>query len=380
MAGTIALAGTPAGTNPNPADYTNRVQTLFNPKLLESLLLSLKLAKYGLSEGYSAIGDKIRFFRPRKANLDGITAQTITLNITPATTPSALTEGTTPTNMTVVGIGYVDISMGQRLGIATLSDRLQALDLFNTVKVYSKSMGEDAALDYDSVIRNSLVNGIYNSDATYAGLQGGYFERFAGVTPTGDSSTDFASMAALSNANAKLTRERALAVVTQLKTALIPKINGKYVGLVPSQAIHDLRQDTTWVQTGAYQAKEQLFKDGIIELDGVVYMEHDNPWIENTTYGSEWNGVEAVTANGLSYSCLFLGKDSFGIPNLNNKRAGGTQQAPKLEILNQADKSDPGNQKTILCWKALWGAGPFITTVNGERPRYIDLRVKSTFI
>ena len=271
--------------------------------------------------------------------------------------------------------------MGQRIGIASLSDRLQAFDLLNTVKVYSTTMGEDAALDYDSVIRNSLINGIFDSDNTYNnGGDGGYFERFAGVTPSGDSSTDFAEQVAVTQANSKITRTAALACLTQLKTSKIPKINDKYVCIIPPQAVHDLRQDTTWVQTGTYQAKEQLFKDMIIELDGCVYVEAQNPWVENGVYGTEQVPTDPITANGLTYSCLYLGKDAFGIPNLNNKRAGGTQQAPKLEILNQADKSDPGNQKTILCWKSLWGAGPFITNVNGERPRYVNLRVKSTFI
>lgn len=368
-------------TTANPADFSNRTQTYFNPKLLEALQFSLRLAKYGLSEGYTTIGDTVRFFRPRKASLAGINAQALTgLSVTPATTPTTLSEGVKPTNLTEVGVGYVDIKMTQRAGYAELTDRLQAIDLLNTLKVYTKTMGEDAALDYDTVIRNWLINGLHNADATYASGDGGYFDRFAGVTNTGDSSTDWGSLYALSKANGKITRTAALGMITQLKTSKIPKINDKYVCLTSPQVIHDMRQDTTWVQTGTYQAKDQLFKDMTIELDGVVYVEQNNPWIEATTYDTEWNGTDASPADGLTYANLYLGKDSFGIPNLTNTKAGGTQQAPKLFILNQADKADPINQKTTLGWKSFFGAAAFITSVTGERPRYGILRTKSTFV
>lgn len=376
--GAMATAGTPAGTSSNPTDFANRTQTLFNPKLLQALLYNLRLCKYGLSEGYSAIGDTIRFFRPRKASVSYINAQALTgLSITPLSTPTTLTEGVKPTNLTEVAIGYVDIKMAQRAGYAELTDRLQAIDLINTLKVYSQTMGEDAALDYDTVVRNWLLNGLYNSNATYAtGADGGYFERFAGVTNTGVSATDAATLNAASKANGKLTRVAALGAVTQLKTSKIPKINDKYVCMTAPQVVHDIRQDTTWVQTGQYQAKDQLFKDMTIELDGVVYVEQNNPFTEGGAYC-----VESVTdpGDGLTYSNLFLGRDAFGIPNLSNARAGGSQQAPKLIILNQADKADPINQKTTIGWKSFFGAAAFITSLTDERPRYVNLRTKSTF-
>lgn len=367
-------------TTTNPADFANRTQTLFNPKLLEALLYNLRLCRYGQSDGYTAIGDTIRFFRPRKASLSYVNAQALTgLNITPLLAPTVLTEGVKPTNLTEVGIGYVDIKMTQRAGYAELTDRLQAIDLVNTLKVYSETMGLDAALDYDTVARNWLINGLYNSNATYnTGTDGGYFERFAGVAPTGVSANDFATLAGAPQANGKMTRVAALAAVTQLKTSTVPKINGKFVCLTAPQVIHDMRQDQTWVQTGTFQAKDQLFQDMSIELDGVVYVEQNNPFTEDNTYGTE--STTDAAGDGLVYSNLFLGKAAFGIPNLNNARAGGTQQAPKLIILNQADKADPINQKTTIGWKSFWGAAAFITSLTAERPRYVDLRTKSTFV
>lgn len=365
-------------TTSNPSDFANRTQTLYNPKILKALQFNLKLAGYGLSQGYKTIGDTIRFFRPRKANASGINAQALTgLDITPSATPTVLSEGVKPTNLTEVAVGHVDIKMTQRAAYAELTDRLQAIDLLGTLDVYSKTMGEDAALDYDNVIRNWLIDGLYNSDATYnSGLDGGFFERFAGVTNSGDSSTDFASLSGLSKPNAKMTRTEALKMVTQLKTANIPKIGGKYVAVVPPQVIHDMRLDTTWVAAATNSDPEKLYKDLALMVDGVAYVEATNPWVEGATYGTE---STTDPGDGLIYSTIYLGADAFGIPNLTNKTAGGTQQAPKLIILNTPDKADPLNQKTCLGWKSFFGAAPFITSVSGERPRYGILRTKTTY-
>jgi N4-gp56 family major capsid protein len=377
----LVTSGGVLGTSPasNPTDFANRQQIYFNPKLLQALQYNLRIAKYGLSEGYSTIGDKIRFFRPRKASVSYINAQTLVgLSVTPLTTPTALSEGVKPTNLTEVAIGYVDILLTQRAGLANLTDKLQALDLLNTLKVYTDKMGEDAALDYDTVIRNWLISGLYGSDNTYNnGNDGGYFERFCGIVNTGDSSNDFGSLGALSKSNGKVTRASMLGVATQLKTSKVPKKNGKYIAIVPPQVIHDIRQDTTWVQTGTYQAKDQLFKDMSIELDGIVYEEANNPWIEGDTYGTE---SQTDPGTGLIYSTVVLGADAFGIPNLTNKQAGGSQSAPKLIILNSPDKADPVNQITTIGWKSMFGAAPFITNVTGERPRYCVVRSKSTFV
>src|SRR5207302_2002202 len=97
----------------NPADFANRTQTFFNPKLLEALLFKLVLAEYGLRGKYPAIGTTIRFFRPRAAN---------TTNV------GALVEGTAPAGLTEAAVGYVDIALSQRGALAKVTDIVQAID------------------------------------------------------------------------------------------------------------------------------------------------------------------------------------------------------------------------------------------------------------
>src|ERR1043166_1333479 len=191
------------------ADIAARAQTLFNPKLLDRLSFNLVLASYGLSKGYEIHGTTIRFFRARAASRSGV---------------GAIAEGTVPTSLATVPTGYKDITLSQRGELSEkITDVVLATDLINLIELYTETFGEDGALDLDYVCLNALVQGLLNSDTTY----GTYFERFAGVVPTGDSSDDFETMHALSTANAKFTRPRHLTMITQLKDKRVKKIGGK---------------------------------------------------------------------------------------------------------------------------------------------------------
>lgn len=343
-----------AVTTANPADFASRIQTYFNPKLLKALDYELVLQSYGLRKAYPAHGTSIRFFRPRAANTTGV---------------GAVTEGTTPATLTEVAVGYIDVALSQRGALATVTDIVQAIDLLNTVSLYVETMGKDAALDLDTVIRNSLVTSLNDSDATYTGA---YFERFAGVTNTGVSATDFATMHALTAANGKFTRARHLSNITQLRASRVPMIGGLYPVLTPPQVFQDIRQDADWVAAATQVNNQALYKRGQIQLDGGVFVEHDNPFREGATY-------KTYSATGANYTVMYLGADAFGCPELSNKRAGGSQMGPRISVLANADKTDPLNLKTFIAWKAYWGAKAFITNVSGDVPHYLLFRCKSTF-
>jgi N4-gp56 family major capsid protein len=379
-----------AVTTTNPADVADRQQTLFNRKMLKALQFSLHLARYALVEGYTPIGRAIRFYRPRKANLTGINAEAViafTRTIVPlaANAPTALTEGSDAgITYTEVGVGYVDISQGQRLGASKISDIERAIDLFNTMSLYSDGLGRDAALDYDRVARDALIDALFNSNNTYnAGIDGGYFERFSGVKNTGVSADDFGTLAGLDPANGRITRGSALGVVTQLADAKIPLLNGNYVAIASPRITHDIRQDELWLRAATF-AGDPLYKDHHLILDGVAYVRAHNPWAESGVYGTE---SYTDGGNGLIYSTIYLGQDAFGAPKLSNAIAGGSPQAPRITILDKADKSDIANRNVVLSWKSYYGAAPFIcknetggaNNAIGERPRYVVLRSKSTF-
>lgn len=342
-------------TSANPADFASRIQTYFNPKLMKALDYALVIAAYGMRQAFPANGLTIRFFRPRAANTTGV---------------GAIAEGVTPATITEVAVGYVDVSLTQRGALSVITDLVQAQDLLNTVQLHVETLGSDAALDLDTVCRNALITSLQGSDATYGA---NFFERFAGAPNTGVSATDFGTMNALSKANAKMTRARHLANVTQLRVARVPMIGGKYVCLTPPAVIHDIRQDADWVAAATHVNNQALYKRGQIELDGCVFVEHDNPWIEAAVYGT-------YNAAGENYTVTYLGQGAFGAPELSNKKAGGSPQGPRMTILSSADKSDPLNLKTYIGWKSLYGAKAFITNVAGEVPHYLNFRCKSTYV
>lgn len=347
-------------TTSNPADFANRTQTYFNPKLLAALQFNLVLAQYGMRGKFPAIGTSIRFFRPRPAS---------------TSFTGTIAEGTTPSNLTEVAVGYVDVPLSQRGALAKVTDIVQAIDLLNTVQLYVKTMGADAALDLDTVIRNALVTGLTNSNATYNTPRQFYFERFAGVVNTGVSSTDFASQVALTKSQAKHSRATHLGCITTLKAAKVPMVNGKYIAVTPPEVMHDMRQDTTWVSAAVYDVG-QIYKNAQMMLDGAIFVEATNPFTEGNVYGTL---TTTDPGTGLIYSIFYLGEDAFGIPELSNDKAGSNPYGPKLIILAQPDKSDPLNLLVTIGWKVYYGAKALITNQAAELPRYIQARVKTTY-
>lgn len=343
-------------TTGNPADVANRLQTYFSKKLLEHAKHTLRLSEFGMKGELPAnSGSKtIRFFRKREADSSQV---------------GKLTEGVAIATFTEAALTYVDATLIQ-VGEATkISDVLQMIDIFPALKMNIESMGEDCALKCDDMCRNAIVSnaaiaahGLIGTETTLYNSNG-LSERFAGVSNTLNSATDFGAFNSLSAANAKITRARALGCVTQLATKKAPKINGKYVGLISPEVKHDFMQDGDVLAAFQQSTPDRLWKGQLGDVDGVTYVEATNPFREGATYGT-------YSASGANFTTLFLGKDAFGVPKL-----GGTASpwSPSVNILNKADKSDPANQFALAVWKA------FYTAILLNANFVVAFRSKSTF-
>lgn len=345
----------------------------------------LRLGSYGTQKELPAnsAGDTIRFFRPRRASRASVVA---------------LTQGTTPTNLTEVPIGYVDCQLKQRGALAEITDIVRAIDLFDTLETYTKTMGADAALDFDSVCSHAICSkpGTADQDGTANPIPAAQstmydsdsnFERFAGVANTGDSATDFATLAAATASNSKLTRAVHLGAITRLKgvgaTPAVPTINGRYVALVPPELLYDVRQDATWIQAAVFNAEKlKLFKWAEFELDGAVFVEHNAPFIEyyQGTYGVyDVRGVGEDSIQNI-FSALYLGEGAFGTPKLSGMKAGSDPRAPSMIINDKPDKADPLNQLVTVGWKAFYQATLLKTNEATDQFRCVQQRCKSTFV
>jgi N4-gp56 family major capsid protein len=250
-------------TTSNPADFAQRRTVLLEREMLKSLLFQLRFEQFAEKKTVESKGTlAVRFFRARKAARSGSTGTGGA-----GTGIANLTEGTTPTRQTQVGVGSLDCYLNQRGDDFVITDIVKATDVLDTLRIYMKTTGEDAALDYDSVIQASILGDattlvkakalglgaaqttLFGSNASYGK---GFFERFAGVVNTGVSATDFATLAALQPAQGKFTRLENLRAITQLRSNDIKPKDGKsYAVVVAPEVMYDIRQDATLV--GAMQ-------------------------------------------------------------------------------------------------------------------------------
>lgn len=386
----------PAITTSTPADFTNRLQKYFSRELLKALEFSLSLGKYGTAKELPAntAANTIRFFRPRRAKKGTATSGPRQLAVGTVATGTYTNEGVVLTPQTGgAAIGYVDIMMQQRGDITSMSDIIRAIDLFDTLAVNSKTMGADAALDFDFVCSHAICSqaGTADADGTPNPIPVGQttmygsntnFERFAGVVNTLTSATDWATLAALSNSAGKMTRTAHLGMVTRLKgvggVPGVPMIGGKYKALVAPEVMMDLRQDSVWLAAAEFNNTAKISLDQWYQftLDGCDFVENQSAFIESATYGVY--GPGAAPLNNI-YSNIYLGSEAFGVPKLSGMRAGSDPRAPSLIILDKPDKSDPANQQTILAWKAFYQAGLLWTNEVTDLPHVGILRSKTTF-
>lgn len=316
-----------AQSTTNPASVANRLQKYFEPKLLQHALHTLRLAEFGQKGGIkkNSGSKEIRWFRRRRAKIDDVVN---------------LTEGTPIATFTEVALEHVDATLQQYGEAGKITDILRAIDLYQPLKQNIEAMGEDAALHADTVTRNAIVAGMLNSNDRN--------ERFAGVANTGNSSTDFGALFAANASAAKLTRAAALGAKTRLRSriCMAPMIGGEYICLVPSELVHDLTQDNDWLEAAKYSNVQALYKGEIGKLDGVRYIEHTNPMVEDV-YGT-------YKVDGKIYTAMFLGKDAFGVVDL--KGISQSPFRPQIIINDKPDKSDPLNQFVTAGWKAFWQA------------------------
>lgn len=325
----------------NPADVADRLQKHFSKKLLHHAINTLVMDQFALLADLpkNAGSKEIAWFRRGEASTSDI---------------QTLTEGVAITTFREIALTRITATLVQRGEAAKISDVLRLIDMFEPLQQNIQQMGEDAALDADTIARNSIITGQADANSGQ--------ERFAGVPPTGDSSDDFGTLSGLSTAAGKITRPLALGAITQLRVNKAPKINGYYVSVICPQVAHDFVQDPDWLEGSKYSDIQRLWKGEIGMLDGVKYVEHTNPFRE-TVYGT-------YAAAGAVYSTLFLGRDAYGVPKL----AGtGSPFKPSVIINDKPDKSDPLGQFIVAGWKAFY-VGKLLNTNF-----VVNVRSKSTF-
>jgi len=334
----------------NTTAVANTIQPFFSKKLLDHAVQVTTLADYAVQEELppNSGANQITFFRPPQADLTATGA------------PAALTEGTTPAARRDIAYTPVTATLAQRGQVAELTDVATTIGLFDFLKTAVALMGEECALDADSLMRNQLCH-------ASTGLTKRYAQGLA----------NFAALAAATAALGSIKPLDVLDGVTALKIARAPKINGWYVLQLPPQLSRDIQNNADWrdvVKMNANTA-QQVFKGEIGEYCGAKFVENTNPMQEDETEGTHVPGafnVAGTNTTGFIYSAILIGKGSYGCVNL--KKLGASKiYKPQVIINDQPDKYDPLNQKIVVGWKSYWAS----LVLNSNWGRVI--RAKSQF-
>jgi N4-gp56 family major capsid protein len=313
---------------------SNTYQKYFSKKLLDHAVDELRLNEFALeAELPKNAGSKIiTFFRKAAADASNVVT---------------LSEGTPISTFRDVTLTPIDVTLAQIGEAAKITDIVTMTGLFDALKQSIDTMGEDCALDADTRTRNVLCH-------ASTGLGKRYAQGLA----------SFASLAASSVANAKLTGADILDAATSLKNSKAPRINGGFVAILPPSVSRDVMRDSDWLDAAKYSDVRKLYKGEIGTIWGVRCVEATNPFIEAGTEGT-------YNAGGAILTTIVTGRGAYGVPKL-----AGTQSpwTPKVIINDKPDKSDPLNQFITAGWKAYWAAA----VLNAAFGR--ALRSKTAFV
>jgi N4-gp56 family major capsid protein len=310
-------------------------QTYFSKALLERALPLLQMEQFAMKVPYPTKtgGNKtIRFFRFGDPSISAI---------------SALSEGTTPSSgderdLTLSSVEATLVQYGSKI---ILTDVVLATELFSHLAQATKQLGEDAALHADTLCHRALVQDSSTSTGTNVATK--TYARYAQNGTTGS------TWATSSVANSAITATDLLDGATSLFIARAPKIKDGYALVAHPAVIRDLQQDDDWLKVSSYSAADQIFKGETGKLFGVSVISSTNV----QTFNTSASGIaDIATANAVGYANVLLGGGAFGVPSLSSLAASGSPFAPKVTILDAADKSDPYGQRVVASFKTFYAA------------------------
>ena len=295
---------------------------------------------------------------------------------TPSTSAiEALSEGAAPSGTRTLSLDKIEKALSQRGQVIELTDILTATDLFNSLQQSIKTNGEDAALDMDTLTRNTVVGSNAagaekeNGDGSALDNSDTLTELYAG------GAADYDALNTETGATAVMAASDVLDAVTKLKVNRAqPAKGGMYVCAASPQVISDVMQDSTWVNAAQYSNVEDLYKGEVGSLYGAKFVMTTNPWIspgsatEDDRFAYASGGSKDRATGARVFASLFLGQQAYGCPDLSSQ----SPFSPKVIINDQADKSDPLNQKLQAGFKTFW------TTLRLNCAYYLIMRSKST--
>jgi N4-gp56 family major capsid protein len=227
---------------------------------------------------------------------------------------------------TCVGMSAVNVtgSTAQYDAGVSISDILKYTSFGDMMKQATELLGYNAGVSIDNVVRDAISNSLTPQIAT--GLSGTY-----GVT------------AIPSTGVLSITEIRKAIRTLSANNATKPD-GGFWLAVVHPYAVYDLQADTTtggWTTANTYRTEVNGLLNGELgKLMGTRFLESSNAKVLSTT---------SVVGSGSVYETQFLGKEAFGVTNLQD-----------LSIImhgfGSGGVADPTDKVATAGWKTTFGA------------------------
>ena len=226
--------------------------------------------------------------------------------------PKAMTpiqEGVTPAGG-ALEVTKIEATVEQYGYYIVQSDVLELTSLDNTILEATKLLGKQAGVTLDSITRDIICAG---NNVNYA-----------------NGATDDSAVG-----NTIISVADVCKVVTKLRAANAPTINGDYVAIIHPYVAHDLMRDNEWIEAHKYAKPENLYEGEIGKIAGVRFVQTSEAKIRDVS-------------GGKAFDCLFFGEGAYGVTEVTG---GGLQTIVKQK--GSAGTADPLDQRSSVGWKAM---------------------------
>jgi N4-gp56 family major capsid protein len=321
----------------------NQFQRFFSKDFLEHAEFTLRLHEFAMKKPLpkEAGARYISFFRPEIANAANV---------------QNLAEGMPISVFRDQVYTRVDFELEQYGQASKFSDILSATQLLDNMKTMSMTMGEEAALKLDTLMRDALIN-------PTTGLQ----QRFSG------GAANYAALQALSASAGALTALDLIDSCTQLRNQLAPTDKGFYWAILPPVGLRDIMNDNRWLLAHQYgNDYGDLKKAEVGQFGGIRSVWGNNPFTESTT-----TPIGQLVSGGNIWTTIIVGRDAFGVPSL----AGDSPMKPSIIIVDEPDSANPLAQFITVGWKLFYAVGvlnPFFGVAVRHQSPFVGVTTPPT--
>lgn len=228
-----------------------------------------------------------------------------------------LTEGVTPNKGTLT-VTNITATVAQYGYYVELSDVLEMTAIDNVIVETTELIGNQGGLTMDTVVRNEINSG---TSVVYAPK----------INASTGAETAVTTRAGL-DTTCVLTGKLVAKVAAMLKADNVPKIDGDYACILHPYSHYELTRDPEWLEAHKYTDAESIYEGEIGKLHGVRFVE----------------STEAQIFSGGVFSCLFLGKDAYGVVDVE-----GNNMQVIVKPKGSGGTTDPLDQRSTIGWKAM---------------------------